>query len=267
MTVIIAEIAWERIDLTAAEAGLPVAVGGSLAPHRMLEALRYGAFPMPCAGEYAVEINRELYHELVLDGRIVGFPRPEAEGGRYAVTWWCPPTRPVISAGAVHLSRKLRRDLRHKHQWITTCDHAFAEVVERCREHRAAPWITDELRDSLLALYQAGWAHSVEVWDGEELIGGVFGTGMGTIFSAESTFHRRPDAGKVAIADLGRRLARTRPEALIDVQVPSDYSTNLGAAPLSRTEFLAAVADVDLPLVPATGVWQASGLADEGGDA
>ena len=121
--------------------------------------------------------------------------------------------------------------------------------------HRAAPWNTDELRDSLLALHQAGWAHSVEVWDGGELIGGVFGTGMGTIFSAESTFHRRPGAGKVAIADLGRRLARTRPEAPIDVQVPSDYSTNLGAAPLSRTEFLATVADVDLPLVPATGVF------------
>ncbi|WP_370382904.1 hypothetical protein [Catenulispora sp. GAS73] len=69
----------------------------------------------------------------------------------------------------------------------------------------------------------SGWAHSVEVWDGGEPIGGVFGIGMGTIFSAEATFHRRPGGGKVAIADLGRRLARTRPEAPIDVQVPSGY--------------------------------------------
>lgn len=264
---IITEIAWEHIDPQAADAGLPVAVGGSLAPHRILEALRYGAFPMPCTGEYAVAINRELYHDLVSDGRIAGFPRAEADGGRYAVTWWCPPTRPVIPAQAVHLSRKLRRDLRHKHQWITTCDHAFAEVVAQCRDRRGSSWITDELRESLLALHLAGWAHSVEVWNGEDLIGGVFGIGMGAVFSAESTFHRQSDAGKAAIADLGRRLALTRPGALIDVQVASAYSTSLGATPLSRTEFLAAVADVDLPLAPAPGVFEVAGLADAGGGA
>ncbi|WP_344667818.1 leucyl/phenylalanyl-tRNA--protein transferase [Catenulispora yoronensis] len=258
------EITWEQIDLAAAEAGLPVAVGGSLAPHRVLEALRYGAFPMPCTGEYAVETNRALYHDLVQEGLIIGFPRPEP-GGRYALTWWCPPTRPVVASDGVHLSRKLRRDLRHKHQWITTCDHAFAEVVEHCRDQRASPWITDELTESLLALHHAGWAHSIEVWNGEDLIGGVFGTGMGAVFSAESTFHRQPDAGKVAFADLGRRLWLTRPGSLIDVQVPSVFATSLGAEPLPRTEFLAALADIDLPLTPHRGVFQAAGLADAGG--
>ncbi|WP_370349879.1 hypothetical protein [Catenulispora sp. EB89] len=119
-----------------------------------------------------------------------------------------------------------------------------------------------------MALYQAGWAHSVEVWDGEELIGGVFGTGMGTIFSAESTFHRRPGAGKVAIADLGLRLARTRPEAPIDVQVPSDYLLD---QPRCRPAVANGVPGRRGRRGPAPGagdgcLCQAFGLTDEGGD-
>jgi leucyl/phenylalanyl-tRNA---protein transferase len=251
----IAEMAWEQVDLTTAEADLPVAVGGSLAPHRLLEALRHGAFPLPSAGDYGIEVNRILYGDYVDEGRISLFPPPYqgTDTTPYAVTWWCPPTRPVLPAASVRLPKRLKQDLRNKHSWITTCDHAFEQVVEQCRDQRGIRWITDELRDSLVALHAAGWAHSIEVWSGPELIGGLFGTGMGGLFCAESMFHRRPDASKVAIADLGRRLA-ARPGALIDVQIQSPITTDLGAAPISRTEFLDILGSVDLPLIPETGV-------------
>ncbi|MBB5867086.1 leucyl/phenylalanyl-tRNA--protein transferase [Allocatelliglobosispora scoriae] len=254
MTGTCTEMAWESVDLTGATADLPVAVGGSVAPHRLLEAYRHGAFPYPSSGDYAAEVNRALYGDHVEDGVITAFPGTDP----YAVTWWNPPQRPVIPAGGLHLSRNLRRDLRNRHPWTTTCDHAFTEVVQECRRHRSSRWLTDELCDSLLALYDAGWAHSVEVWHGDELIGGLFGTGMGRVHGVDSAFTRVPDAGKVAFADLAARLPG---EALIDVQVTSDYTTALGARPIDRADYLAALRDVDLPLIPAMGVRFASALA------
>ncbi|MEV6521864.1 hypothetical protein AB0M43_08000 [Longispora sp. NPDC051575] len=242
-------MAWERVDLSLAEPDLPVAVGGSVAPHRLLEAYRHGAFPFPCPDGYAAEVNEVLYADHVADGRVALFPGPAP----YTLTWWSPPDRPVIPADRVHLSRNLRRDLRNRHRWVTTRDHAFARVVRECRRFRATAWLTDELCAALEALHAAGWAHSVEVWDGEELIGGLFGTGMGRVFGVDSVFSRRPDAGKVAFADLGRRLDGTAGR-LIDVQVPSGYTTALGAEPVPRKDYLAALLDIDLPLVPVGGV-------------
>jgi leucyl/phenylalanyl-tRNA---protein transferase len=246
------DMAWERVDLSAADADLPVAVGGSVAPHRLLEAQRHGAFPLPCSGGHAVEVNRTLYGGHVADGRITMFP-PDQGAEPYALTWWCPPRRAVVAAAQVRLPHKLRQDLRVKHQWITSCDHAFGEVIDQCRDSRGTRRITDELRESLMELHHAGWAHSIEVWSGDDLIGGLFGTGMGGVFCAESIFQHRPDAGQVAIADLGRRL-NTRPDALIDVQMPNGFMTELGAKPISRDEYLGALADIDLPLAPETGV-------------
>ncbi len=246
------DVAWEQVDLSVAELDLPVAIGGSLSPHHLLEAYRHGVFPLPCTGAYLVEVNRTLYGDYVAEGRIKVLPHP-GNAEPYAVTWWCPPRRPVIPANAVHLSQNLKRDLRNKYRWITTCDQAFAEVVEQCRDLRRTQWITDELRDSLVALHQAGWANSIEVWHDDVLIGGLFGTGMGGIFSADSTFSRRRDAGKVAFADLGRRLCG-RAATLIDIQVPSAFTTDMGAEPISRKEYLDVLRETDLPLTPETGV-------------
>ncbi len=259
------EMAWERVDVSACTTDLPVAIGGSVAPHRLLEAYRHGAFPFPCPDGYSASVNKELYADHVARGQIAVFPLADG-GSPYGLTWWSPAQRPVIPAAGVHLSRNLRRDLRNRHRaWVTTRNHAFARVVEQCRASRTSRWLTDELCASLHTLHDAGWAHSIEVWDADELIGGLFGTGMGRVFIADSVFHRRSDAGKVAVADLGRRLAGT-PGALIDVQVTSDYTTALGAKPLPRQDYLQALLDIDLPLAPAPGVLTVVALSDRRAD-
>ncbi len=254
----IAEMAWEMVDLAIADANVPVAIGGSAAPHRILEAMRHAAYPLPCDPGYPANVNRALYEDYVIDGMITTFPGETCDP--YELTWWCPPSRPAIRVGDVHLSTTLRRHLRNKHPWVTSCDHAFADVIDGCRTQRDTRWITDELRASMLALHEAGWAHSIEVWDGDELIAGTFGIGIGHVFSLDSAFCRRNDATKVAIADLSRRLVGRA--TLIDVQAPSGYTAALGATPITREEFLATLMDVDLPLVPQMGVLPVAPLGE-----
>ncbi|WP_406278237.1 leucyl/phenylalanyl-tRNA--protein transferase [Embleya sp. NBC_00896] len=247
----IGEMAWERVDLSAAELDLPIAVGGSTAPHRLLEAHRHGAFPYPRLRDHPAEAHRALYAHHVADGRITAFPAAQSDDA-YAVTWWSPARRPVIKVGATLLPGILRHSPNRGPRWIVTCDHAFASVVNGCRDQAHSTWITDSFRASLITLHEAGWAHSVEIWQGENLIAGLFGTGIGNVFSVDSAFSRRPYGTRVAFADLSRRL---RGQAdLIDVQVPHDYTAALGTRSISREEYLNALLTVDMPLAMRAGV-------------
>ncbi|MCX4744353.1 hypothetical protein OG455_02285 [Kitasatospora sp. NBC_01287] len=254
-----ADMPWERVDLSAAELDLPIAVGGSTAPHRLLEAHRHGAFPYPRDELHrpqqpprAGDERRALYARHVADGRIAAFPTLE-EPDAYALTWWSPTWRPVLEVGSAHLAGSLRRHPGGAAPgWIATCDHAFAGVVSSCRDQAAARWLTDPLRASLLSLHQAGWAHSIEIWHGEELIAGLFGTGIGQVFSVDSAFGRHPQATGAAFADLSRRL-RGR-AAYIDMQVPHPYAAALGTRSISRAEYLDALLTVDLPVALRAGV-------------
>lgn len=137
-------------------------------------------------------------------------------------------------------------------RWIATCDHAFAGVVDGCRTGADAGWITEPFRASLLGLHAAGWAHSIEVWQGEELIAGLFGIGIGQVFSVDSAFGRLPQATLVAFADLSRRL-RGR-ATFIDTQVPHQYTAALDTRSISRAEYLDTLLAVDLPVEPRPGV-------------
>ncbi|MET7305351.1 leucyl/phenylalanyl-tRNA--protein transferase [Embleya sp. NPDC005575] len=256
---------WERVDLSAAESDLPIAIGGSTAPHRLLEAHRHGAFPFPRLRGHSAEVQRARYAQHVADGRITAFPAPQSEDD-YAVTWWSPVRRPVINVGSGPLSGLLRHSRSAgEPQWIVTCDHAFTSVVNGCRDQARSPWITDTFRASLISLHEAGWAHSVEIWQGENLIAGLFGTGIGNVFSVDSAFGRRPHATRVAFADLSRRL-RGHAE-LIDVQVPHDYTTSLGTRSISRAEYLAALSTVDMPLVMRAGVLSVQPLSQSSSSA
>ena len=153
--------------------------------------------------------------------------------------------RPVIPVARARIQRSLRRQLRGV-DWTTTADVCFERVVDQCREGRTECWLTDELRTSLSRLHRLGYAHSVEVWDGDELIGGVFGLRVGAVFSADSHFTRRSGAGKTAVAELTRRFAEAGGIA-VDVQRDSDHIRLLRARLIPRAQYLALLATPHRP--------------------
>lgn len=243
---------WERVGYAAAEHGLPVAVGGSVAPHRLLEAHRHGCFP------YARHLARphgraggDRYARQAARGLVFAFP-PDDAAGEPEVTWWSPPRRPVLPVVSRQFGGSLLESPDRPPAWIVTCDHAFPSIVEGCHDLAGCDWISDALRSSQLALNRAGWAHSIEVWEGDRLIAGLFGTGMGRVFSVDAAFGEHPSAIRVAFADLGRRLD-SRAE-LIDVQVDRGYGDFLELESISRERYVEAVHAVDLPPVIRDGV-------------
>ena len=141
----------------------------------------------------------------------------------------------------VHIGRNVRRQLRSGPEWATTANHAFHRVAEECRGCREPRWLTDTLLESLLDLHQMGWAHSVEVWEGDDLVGGAFGIGIGGTFSGDSMFNRRPNAARVAVADLATRCAQAG-GAAIDAQWDSPFLRSLGADPMPRARYLSMLA-------------------------
>jgi leucyl/phenylalanyl-tRNA---protein transferase len=162
------------------------------------------------------------------------FPWPH-EG--VPLLWFSPDPRAVLVPDRFHVSRSLRRTLRTS-GWTTTVDRDVAGVIEACSRREEGTWITAEMRDAYLELAALGWVHAVEVWDGELLVGGVYGVQIGGVFTAESMFHRRDDASKVALLDLCTRL-RAATGVLIDVQLPTDHLRSLGSVTLPREEYLA----------------------------
>jgi leucyl/phenylalanyl-tRNA--protein transferase len=225
---------WCGVDLAAAPAAEPVAYGGGLTAPELLEAYRAGVFPMP-ADQTGALVNRVLHDADTASGRIALLP---GRADPYDLAWHCPDPMPIIGVPGGHLSRSVRQLLRNRHSgWRTTADERFSEVVARCAAHRTPAWITDELAAGMAALHDAGWAHSIEVWDGDTLIGGLFGVGTGGVFSADSMFHAVPNASKLAVADLVDRL---RPTAvrLVAVQVISPHVLAAGASAMNRLDYL-----------------------------
>ena len=132
--------------------------------------------------------------------------------------------------------------------WETTVDRAFAAVIDACADRPGAglapgegTWITPPMRTAYRRLHELGHAHSLEVWDGDELVGGLYGIGVGGVFTGESMFHLATDASKVALVDLAARLVEAGGR-LIDVQVVTPHLATLGARDLPRAEFLALLA-------------------------
>lgn len=233
-------VRWRGIDLSAAPSAEPVAFGGALGPHELLDAYRCGVFPLPADGPGGALINRTLHEVDVASGRIALLP---GRTDPFDLAWHCPDPMPVLRVGGVRISRTLRQQLRNRYSgWRTTANYCFAEVVDACGRDRTPAWLTDELVAGLRGLHAAGWAHSVEVWDGDALIGGLFGVGIGTVFSGDSMFHTIPGASKVALADLADRLAAT-PVRLIGAQVLSPHVAAAGATTLDRAGYLAALTD------------------------
>jgi leucyl/phenylalanyl-tRNA--protein transferase len=216
----------------------PVAFGADLSPAGLLAAYRAGVYPFPASDEYTRALNEVVYADQVQEGRIplVG----EESADPYAVSWWSPDPRPVLPVAATHLSRSLARRLRNRLPWSTSLDRRFEQVVRECRAGRVPLWLTDELIASLVRLHDLGHAHSVEVWeDGEDgdLIGGVFGLQVGSVFSMDSMFFHRPGASKVAVTDLAARFARAG-GVLLDAQRDSPHVRELGCVLIPREQYV-----------------------------
>ena len=154
------------------------------------------------------------------------------------ILWWSPDPRMVLHPGDMCISRSMAKLLR-KNPFTVTLDKCFSAVIEGCSQSRGystGTWITAAMKKAYSALHNAGTAHSVEVWLGDELVGGLYGVAKGKVFFGESMFSRRDNASKVAFAFLTEQLNRWGFE-LIDCQVSSEHLFSLGAYEISRNKF------------------------------
>ena len=200
------EIKFPPVELALSEPDGLLAAGGDLSVERLLQAYSHGIFPWY-----------------------------EAE---QPILWWSPDPRTVLLPEDLKISKSLRKLLR-RNQYTLTMDRDFAAVVQACAEARRdalGTWITDEMQDAYCALHEAGFAHSVEVWSQQELVGGLYGVALGQVFFGESMFSREANTSKLALVALVKQLQRWKYK-LIDCQVRSDHLLSLGAQEISRSQF------------------------------
>ena len=184
-----------------------VACGGTLEPDTLIAAYRSGIFPW---------------------------------SSDPVISWWSPDPRAIFDLDSWRPHRSAARSVRRA-GWRFTVDRDFAGVMRACAQpsaERPSTWITSDFEKSYVELHRRGLAHSVEVWDGEMLVGGLYGVTLGGFFGGESMFHRATDASKAAVGFLIERL-RAGGFSLCDAQVPTPHLTRLGAVNISRRDYLA----------------------------
>jgi leucyl/phenylalanyl-tRNA---protein transferase len=176
---------------------------------------------------------------LLLQGYAMGiFPMADSRDAG-DVFWVEPRRRAILPLDRFHVSRSLRRTLRSE-KFSVTADRAFAEVVAGCAE-REETWINAEIERAVLSLHRLGHAHSVEVWNEDSLVGGLYGVSLGRAFFGESMFSRMTDASKVALAWLVARLKAGGYE-LLDCQFMTGHLASLGAVSVPRERYIALLA-------------------------
>lgn len=184
-----------------------VALGADLEPGTLLAAYRGGLFPMP------IDPHKK----------------------RSKLAWYSPDPRGVLPLDDLKVSKSLRRSTR---RYRVTRSHAFESVIDACAEPtRDGRWITPEFVAAYSKMFELGWAHSVEAWDGDRLVGGLYGLRIGNFFAGEAMFHRATDASKVALVELVGWLRETGAE-LLDVQWATPHLASLGVIEMSRVDYL-----------------------------
>lgn len=159
------------------------------------------------------------------------------------ILWWSPDPRAGVAPTAMHVPTRLRRLIRRAYRqrrYRASADTAFAEVVNACaapRRDSGGTWITTNMRLAYQRLYEAGYAHSIEIWEDDTLIGGIYGVAVGDVFCGESMFSGVSAGSKLAFYVLCGHLAATGFE-LLDAQMPTGHLASLGVAPLSREAYL-----------------------------
>ena len=184
-----------------------LAVGGDLSPARLLNAYRHGIFPW--------------------------FDEDQP------ILWWSPNPRAVVFPNQVYISKSMAKVLRKK-TMHTTADQSFEKVISYCanttRSGQDGTWITEDMSNAYIELHRQGHAHSIEVWRGTELVGGLYGIAIGNVFFGESMFSLCTNASKVAFINLCQQL-QTWGYAMIDCQVSNPHLTSLGATEIDRPQF------------------------------
>ncbi|MEM6640311.1 MAG: leucyl/phenylalanyl-tRNA--protein transferase [Pseudomonadota bacterium] len=184
-----------------------LAVGGDLSSERLLAAYRRGIFPWFSDGE--------------------------------PILWWSPDPRCVFRPGQVRVARRLRRTLRSSPVRVRI-NTAFDDVITGCagpRSYTEETWITSEMKRAYCRLHTSGVAHSIEAWDGERLVGGLYGLAIGGVFFGESMFSATRDASKIILVHLSRWLEKQK-FGLIDCQVASAHLISMGAILMPRSDFV-----------------------------
>lgn len=185
-----------------------LAIGGDLSADRLLLAYRNGIFPW--------------------------FEDDEP------ILWWCPPERMVLFLEELKVSKSMRNIL-NRGTFRVTWNTAFKDVIALCRDIKRdgqrGTWITTEMTEAYCRLHKLGYAQSVEVWQGGELVGGLYGVDLGHVFCGESMFSLVPNASKVAFIALARHL-KEKEYKLLDCQVHNNHLETLGAREIPRAEFL-----------------------------
>jgi leucyl/phenylalanyl-tRNA---protein transferase len=189
-------------------------------------------------GEDLVGVGADLEPGTILAAYRLGlFPMGVGANGRPPVGWWSPDPRGVLPLDGLRVSRSLRRSCS---RFDVRLDTAFREVVDACADPgRDGRWITREVSSAYERLHELGWAHSVECWRGDALVGGLYGVAIGGLFAGESMFHRETDASKVALVHLVELLrADGDGDRLLDVQWRTEHLASLGVVDVSREEYL-----------------------------
>jgi leucyl/phenylalanyl-tRNA--protein transferase len=188
-----------------------VAVGLDLSPKTLMQAYSEGVFPWPTEG--------------------------------LPLLWYFPKKRGILDFCDLHIPRRLHSFLKNR-GWSFSVDEAFAEVMEACSDRGGdGTWITREMKDAYCELHRLGHAHSIEVWSGDSLIGGLYGVDTGGYFAGESMFHRESNASKAAwIASVAIQKAAGR--TWMDIQVLSPHTAGFGAREIPRSEFKKRLAEI-----------------------
>lgn len=189
------------------ELGGLLAAGGNLEPATLITAYRQGIFPW--------------------------FEEDQP------ILWWSPPQRAVILPGDLHISRSLRKSILRQN-WAVTSDQCFDRVVENCaapRKTSSDTWITDSMITAYGTLHRQGYAHSIEVWQESQLVGGLYGVAVGAVFCGESMFSHCDNASKVALVTLATTLF-SQGLKLIDCQLETPHLQSMGARLIPRDDFL-----------------------------
>jgi leucyl/phenylalanyl-tRNA--protein transferase len=185
-----------------------LAVGGDLSAERLILAYANGIFPWYSQGE--------------------------------PLLWWSPDPRMILYPHQLKISKSLKQSLRNKN-FEVRFDTAFSEVIRSCKQAprpgQNGTWITHEMQNAYIRLHEMGWAHSVEAWKEDKLVGGLYGVSIGKVFFGESMFFEQRDASKVALVHLVNKL-REWNFKFIDAQVETTHLQRMGAINIERKQFL-----------------------------
>ena len=200
------ELVFPPVEMTSAE-GI-IAFGGDLRPERLILAYQNGIFPWYNEGE--------------------------------PIIWYCPEDRMVLFPNELKISKSMRQLMRNNTFRITS-NTAFEQVISQCqnspRKDQLGTWITDDMKQAYLKLHELGFAKSIEVWQDDKLVGGLYGIDLGHIFCGESMYSKVSNTSKLAFIYLVQQLEKKQYK-LIDCQVYNEHLESLGAREISRSEFL-----------------------------